>query len=308
MSAIRDISKPKTRRGKKFVENKSPKVIENVKTTCFIRGSTANNTVLTAMKNLNALKKPHGVFFNRKNEMRPFEDIIPIETFCQKNDASFFMFGSHNKKRPNNLIIGRMYDFHLLDMFELGIEKFKSLEDFKVPKISCSTKPLLLFVGELFEDPIYQRLKNLLIDFFRGPEVSMIRLQGLEHVIMITADDGKLYFRSYRIVMKKSGTKTPYIELIEIGPSLDMVLRRNKMASDDLFKLARKQPKVLKPKKVKNIKKNVFGSKLGRIHMKRQNFKQLNTRKMKGLKKNFPSGGKRKGRANSGPLAKKAKA
>ncbi|XP_023217303.1 ribosome production factor 2 homolog [Centruroides sculpturatus] len=308
MSAIRDISKPKTRRGKKFLENKSPKVIENVKTTLFIRGSTANNTVLTAMKNLNSLKKPHGVFFNRKNEMRPFEDIIPIETFCQKNDASLFMFGSHNKKRPNNLIIGRMYDFHLLDMFELGVEKFKSLEDFKVPKISCSTKPLLLFVGELFEDPIYQRLKNLLIDFFRGPEISMIRLQGLEHVIMITADDGKLYFRSYRIVMKKSGMKTPYIELIEIGPSLDMVLRRNKMASDDFFKLARKQPKVLKPKKVKNIKKNVFGSKLGRIHMKRQNFKQLNTRKMKGLKKNFPSGSKRKGRANSGPPAKKAKA
>lgn len=44
------------------------------------------------------------------------------------------MFGSHNKKRPNNLIAGRMYDFQVLDIFELGIEEFKSLEDFKVSK------------------------------------------------------------------------------------------------------------------------------------------------------------------------------
>lgn len=307
MSGTREINKPRTRRGKRFLENKASKIIENVKTACFIRGSTANNTVLTAMKNFNVLKKPHGVFFSRKNEMRPFENIIPLEYFCQKHDTSLFMFGSHNKKRPNNLIIGRMYDFHLLDMFEFGIEKFRCLEDFKVPKISCGIKPLLLFAGELFEEPEYQRLKNLLIDFFQGSEVSTIRLQGLEHVIMITSENGKIYFRSYRIVMKKSGTKTPYIELIEIGPSLDLILRRNKLASEDLFKLARKQPKVLKPKKTKNIEKNVFGSKLGRIHMKRQNFKQLNTRKMKGLKKNLQFNVKRKREQYSNYPVKKAK-
>jgi hypothetical protein len=37
------------------------------------------------------------------------------------------MFGSHNKKRPNNLVIGHMYDYHVLDLIELGIEKFVSL-------------------------------------------------------------------------------------------------------------------------------------------------------------------------------------
>lgn len=68
----------------------------------------------------------------RKNVMRPFEDASSIvsfksvhtaycfslfnsftvkiqEFFAQKNDASLFMFGSHSKKRPNNLVVGKTH-------------------------------------------------------------------------------------------------------------------------------------------------------------------------------------------------------
>ncbi|WP_411024078.1 hypothetical protein, partial [Salmonella sp. s58079] len=67
----------------------------------------------------------------KKNIMRPFEDSTSMEFFSKKSDCSLFLFGSHNKKRPNNLVFGRMFDFHVLDMFELGIEKFTSLIDIK---------------------------------------------------------------------------------------------------------------------------------------------------------------------------------
>ena len=85
------------------------------------------------------------------------------------------------------LLLGRLYDYRLLDMIELGIEKYQSRQKFKVPKISsykflrslpwfvvadnlqvegssvCS-KPCLLFTGDLFEtDTNYIRLKNVLI-------------------------------------------------------------------------------------------------------------------------------------------------
>lgn len=41
----------------------------------------------------------------------------------------------------------------------------------------------------------------------------------------------------------------------------------------------------LQPKKVKNVSHDVFGSKLGQVHMMRQDFGKLQTRKVKGLKR-----------------------
>lgn len=299
MPLLQRVVKPKTHKGKKFLENRAPKLTENEKTVSFVRGSTSSQVVLQAMRDFWMLKKPHGVFFNRKNDIRPFENATSLEFFCQKNDTSLFMFSSHNKKRPHNLVIGRTYDFHLLDMFEFGVEDFKCFKEYKIPKIASETKPLLVFSGDVFEtQPEYQRLKNLFIDLFRGPEVSAIRLKGLQHVMVFTAADGKIYFRSYKIVMKKTENKAPDIELVEIGPHMNFVMRRTKLASEDLFKQARKQPKQLKPKKKKNISKNKLGTKLGRIHMKRQDFKTLCTRKSKGLrkadKKPYNAAGKRR--------------
>ena len=49
-----------------------------------------------------------------------------------------------------------------------------------------------------------------------------------------------------RILLKKSGHPTPRVELDEIGPSLDLVLRRTHLASSDLYKEACKVPKAAK--------------------------------------------------------------
>ena len=62
-----------------------------------------------------------------------------LEFFCKKNDSSLFMLGNHNKKRPHNIILGRMYDYHLLDMFELGLENFVSLQEFKNSKVTAGS-------------------------------------------------------------------------------------------------------------------------------------------------------------------------
>ena len=55
------------------------------------------------------LKKPDAVMLRKNNDMIPFEDVTPIETLSKKQDASLFVFGSHSKKRPNNLVLGKVY-------------------------------------------------------------------------------------------------------------------------------------------------------------------------------------------------------
>ena len=149
---------------------------------------------------------------------------------------------------------------------------------------------LSYFSGSLFDtNEEAKRIKNLFTDFFRGPKAAKVRLQGLEHAIQFTAveKDGKpvIYFRSFRIILKKSGSRIPRVELEEMGPSMDLSLRRTHLASEDLFKSACKQVKNQdKPKKVKNVTKDAFGSTLGRLHVPAQHIGTIQTRKMKGLK------------------------
>merc|ERR1712228_186232 len=149
------------------------------------------------------------------------------------------------------LVFGRFFNFEILDMYEVGIYKFKSL----------------------------------LIDLFRGPVVPAVRLQGLETVLSFTAVDKKIHVRGYKTALKKSGTKTPRVELEEIGPSLDVDLRRTRIGSDDLFKRAMKQPKAAQAKKIKNVSKDQFENKLGRVHLGVQDLSKLHLRKRKALKR-----------------------
>ncbi|KAK7478883.1 hypothetical protein BaRGS_00029864 [Batillaria attramentaria] len=283
---LQRVVKPKTQRGKRALEHKESKIHENDKKCMLMKGGNTSVLVTQVLKELHMLKKPDAVLFKKKNITRPFEDQTSLEFFSEKADASLFAFGSHSKKRPNNLVLGRMFDAHVLDMVEFGIEKFVSMLEIEGPKCSFGIKPCLIFSGEPFEqDPEHKRLKNLLTDFFRGPSVTNVRLAGLEHVISVSAVDGKIYIRNFRVVLKKSGSRTPRVELENMGPSLDLVLRRTKLASDDLFSRSLKQPKTAKPRKIKNISHDAFGSKLGRIHMQTQDLGKLQTRKMKGLKK-----------------------
>lgn len=286
MSALDRVVKPKTKRAKRFLDHREPKVNENVKNAMLVKGGNASDTITKCLKDIYCLKKPYCVLYKKKNMTRPFEDQTSLEFFSKKSDCSLFIFGSHNKKRPNNLVFGRMFDFHVLDMIELGVEKFVPLQDFKTSKCPEATKPLLIFAGDVFEiNEDYRRLKNLLIDFFRGPTVTAVRLAGLEHVLHFTAVDGKIFMRSYKVLMKKSGCRTPRIELEEMGPSFDFVMRRTHLASDDLYKLSMKRPKAALIKKKKNISQDTFGTTYGRIHMQKQDLGKLQTRKVKGLKK-----------------------
>lgn len=79
-----------------------------------------------------ALKRPNAVAFSKKNDIHPFEDASSLEFWSQKNDASFFVVGHSNKKRPDGLVLVRMFDGRVLDMCELGVENFVPISSIPV--------------------------------------------------------------------------------------------------------------------------------------------------------------------------------
>ncbi|XP_032516732.2 ribosome production factor 2 homolog [Danaus plexippus] len=287
MGVIQRIKKPTTRKGKKVLLSKEPKAIEGPKQCIFLQARNPSEQARNVLKDMYNLKKPDAAYLSRKNDFVPFEDASVVEKLCYKKEAALFGISSHSKKRPHNIILGRTFNYNILDMIELGADKFKAMSEFHNMKVLAGTKPCLLFNGPAWDlNQDLKRLKSLFTDFFYREKVETIRLQGLEHVLSFTStQDGTIYVRSYRILLKKSGQRTPRIELEEIGPSIDFKLRRTKLASDDLYKEACKVPRELKPLPKKNISTDAFGTKMGRVHMGRQDINRLQTRKMKGLKK-----------------------
>ncbi|VDK84263.1 unnamed protein product [Litomosoides sigmodontis] len=284
-----NLRRAKTRRGKRFLENRQSKVVENDKTAIIVKGGKTSQTVTDALADLYALKKPLAMRMKRHNPIHPFENDVELESFALKYDTSLFLFGSNSKKHRNTLVMGRMYDCHVLDMVELQIENFIKSADFDSAKVSFGCKPCIVLQGTDFErNESMKRIGNLMVDWFRGAVIENIRLQGLELVISLTALEQKIYLRVYRheTCLKKSTSTLPRVELVEIGPRIDFSVHRNKFASESLFREAMKQPKQILAKKRKNTSTDVFGTDLGRIHVGRQNIDSMQTKKMKALRGN----------------------
>ncbi|KAI8867083.1 putative Brix domain-containing protein 1 variant 1 [Ramicandelaber brevisporus] len=286
--------KAKSSRGKRALQEKAPKLVENGKTALFIKGAHTSLVVNCTMGDLAQLKKPDAVLFNKKNQLNPFEDETPFEFFSDRNDASLFMFGSHSKKRPNNLVMGRMFDHKLLDMIELGIDRCEPMSLFDTQKCASGLKPLFLFNSVLFEqNDLYIKIKNMFLDFYHGETAEFVHLEGLEHVIVVTAgpleadgSPGKIYWRVYTVQLKNSGTRLPRVELEEMGPSLDFSIRRTKFANSELYHAATRVPKQqLRQAKTKNIEHGGVGQTFGRIHLGKQELDKIQTRKVKALKR-----------------------
>lgn len=302
------LNPPKTHRAKRVLSEKAPKVIENVKKSLIIRGQKTSPTILSVLKDLHKLKDPYSKCLLRRNEIRPFDDISSLEFLCEKNDCSLFAFGNHNKKRTNNILFGRCYDYHILDMFEFGIceETFLSMdmcnnkESFQI-----GSKPCLLFQGEAFDNnPTLKNIKNFFIDYFHGEEIKRVNLLTLDHIIVFTAIseeslenqnvDMKLehpiiLFRHYNVELQASNNpKIPFVKINEIGPRMDLILRRHEQASQESQNNARIKFDLSKDPKRKNVAlSSVFKQRVGKIHIQtnQQNLDRLKVKKMKGLRK-----------------------
>lgn len=273
-------------------------MVENTKSALFVPGSTSNKLLHDAMCDLMALKKPHVKKFSRKNEIRPFEDAAELEFFSEKNDTSLMVFSSHNKKRPNNLTFARFFNHKVYDMIELSIQNnVKLLQDFKKLTFTIGLKPMFVFNGPAFDNhPVFQQIKSLFLDFYRGDETDLQDVAGLQHIIALSAGEIEdpnstalplLHFRTYKLKTYRSNQKVPRVEIDEIGPRFDFKIGRRVAPAPEVEKDALEKPKQLEAKVKKNVTTDFMGDKIGRVHVGNQDLGKLQTRKMKGLKAKY---------------------
>lgn len=162
-----------------------------------------------------------------------------------------------------------MYDGHILDMIEFGVDQKVSISEFDGAKKGIGSKPIILFLGDQWEnDSLYARIQNLLLDLFRGDRAEKLSLKGVDHVMACTCVDGKVLIRGYTIAYQKSESKVsricshmsirctvislhcdnciaqvPILSLDPMGPFYDLSVRRTQLASEDMWKVACKKPK-----------------------------------------------------------------
>merc|ERR1712127_1107121 len=143
------------------------------------------------------------------------------------------------------------------------------------------------------QDASFTLLRSIWLDFFQLREVETISSIGVEHALVFTATGdsvtgGSVMMRHYLVKLKKSAEASgPYVELSEIGPSLDLAVRRVHHASESLTKEAMTRPKATAaaPKKVKNIEHGRLSGRQGRLHVPKQNLNEMALARPKALRK-----------------------
>ncbi len=230
----------------------------------------------------------------KRNPILPFEDTSSIEFLADKNKCSLFFETNTNKKRPDNVMFGRLFDGQVLDVAEFGLAAYGSMEDITklngAPQPRNPSKPMMVFNGDAWvNDPDMAHIQNLFQDFYRGRTMKDgLALPAIEGapVFSFTAGEGRtIHLRVYVTQLKKSGTRIPKVKLVACGPFADLTVRRSKWGDAATRSEACTVPEQLRERKTKNISKNAFGERMGTIHVGKQNIDEIQTRKEKALKR-----------------------
>lgn len=265
------------------------KQVEDPKRLLCLHGGSPSQLSRDALTEIARLREASAsreavVKLSRRNaDARPFEQggELPLEFMASKAQAGAFALASHSKKRPHNVVLGRMFDGRMLDCVELGVSAITPVQRFggAAASVQAGNRPCVLFAGGGFDsDPALRAARSMLLDLLRGRQVGTLDLASLDRVVLALAPGAatgaagaeaaaagggqpgaqqgqqqSLALRQYAIRLKKSGTPIPRVALVEIGPRLDFVVRRHRAAPSDLEREALRQPPKPKSKKVRSF-------------------------------------------------------
>ena len=89
--------KAKPHKGRKILELRAPKVVENPKKSIVMKGKKSSEILNSLLRELHAMRGTNmsQLLMKKTHDFAPMEDASMIERTSVKYDASLFMVGSH---------------------------------------------------------------------------------------------------------------------------------------------------------------------------------------------------------------------
>lgn len=169
----------------------------------------------------------------------------------------------------NTLVLMRTYDNRPLEIFKFSILKSMSSSDFKTVPAELFTKYFIVIMNLQ-----NKRLENLFVDFFNQKSKD-VNIDGVRYSWIIQQDkEGTVTMKFVRVMNDLS--------IEEIGPYFELKMEKEFYCGDELYE---KAFTVEKKKKQKNVTKNVFKDTVGKLHIERQDLKEINLKKSRAYKK-----------------------
>jgi ribosome production factor 2 len=293
--------KAKSQRTKRQIERKQSLVNENPKRTLSLHGEKSSDITKEVQRVILFVQSsPHVVKLREGNKTHPFETTESLEFLGFKNDCSLFCFGNHSKKRPHNIIIGRQFNFKAMDMVELGVRDCSQDSSAGISS-NLGSKPAMIFLGPEFDFPIFDRLRNILLDFFGGAPVENLNANGLDRAIgvtmrcntelpsydiptggeIVTFPEGTVIVHLTHVALRsKGGQGSTTLEVVpDSSTVLEFCVRRIRFATPQAFNFACKQAPTSKNEK--GVSRDALGELRGQVHVGKQEVDKITKRRFK---------------------------
>jgi len=164
--------------------------------------------VLKVINDLHTIKKPNSLYLPAPVEGGQMQGNAFVEKTCAKMGASMFGYGSHTKKRPDHLVLGRLFSGQVLDTFQfrvlsagppLGATR-------RLPQLGSMTA--FVFLGKFWQSDRYlTQFKNYLIDSFGIRHSKTLLVDSVETVLVSTAHNAT-HVTLKQYLMTKKGAPT----------------------------------------------------------------------------------------------------
>ncbi|KAI5149703.1 ribosome production factor 2 [Enteropsectra breve] len=181
----------------------------------------------------------------------------------KKMDSSLLI--SHTGEEQ--LVLGRTFNNEFMELIKFKINVIKSSQDF-------STLPPEPYVKYfiLVQNIKNKFLENLFIDIF-AQKSHEIDIGAIRYAWIINQNE-KIFTMKYVRVMND-------LSIEDIGPYFEMEIEKEFYCGDVIRTEATDLPSV---RKIKNVEKNEFKDTIGKIHIDKQDLKDINLRKNRAYK------------------------